>query len=616
MIVALFSNILKTTLISSIGICIILLLKKSLFKEYTKGFNYYIWLIVIIRMIFPFEIPIYLNSNIVINKLSSLNTLNTNADIMTKTSATSSSLVSSLNSNQVIESTKNFNINIFEVLSYLWIITTVIIITYRIFSYVKLKKNLVDLSIQVKDERINSIYYELLSEFQIKKRILLKVFDYASVPFGIGIFNSFIILPNKSYDEIKVRWILKHELMHFKKKDLIYKFLVMAVSSIYWFNPLVYVLNKYINIECELSCDEKVLHECDFNERRIYVLTLLNSLKQGQANINYTKLATELGNKEILKRRFDSMLNKKTKRGIFFGSLAIVIAICSLGAVSTKADLNAIKESQEITDSASDKNSIEEYQIETSNYKGYYLIIKDPTRLKIGYTSKLMTEGEKVSEIAKNNNAVAAITGGGFADVSSDEEIKQKRINGTPLGIAMSNGKLICNPIKEDHQNGKKIDSNIGLDEKTDLFAITKDGKLIVGKYSLNDLNNLGAQEALSFGPSVIINEKKIELSEDDKKSILPRSAIGQRKDGAIIMLVIDAIDGKHRGTSIEEVQDIMYNLGAINATNLAGTGYQTLYYNNEVINKPVSLIDLNVDTDADSLKPREMKVPTAVIVK
>lgn len=113
MVVALFSNILRTTLISSIGICIILLLKKSLFKEYTKGFNYYIWLIVIIRMIFPFEIPIYLNSNIVINKLSSLNTLNTNADRMTENSAASSSLISSLNSNQVIGSVKNFNINIF-----------------------------------------------------------------------------------------------------------------------------------------------------------------------------------------------------------------------------------------------------------------------------------------------------------------------------------------------------------------------------------------------------------------------------------------------------------------------------------------------------------------------
>lgn len=91
-------------------------------------------------MILPFEIPIYLSSNIVINKLSSLNTLNTNADRMTENSAASSSLISSLNSNQAIGSAKNFNINIFEVLSYLWIITTVIIITYRIFSYVKLKE--------------------------------------------------------------------------------------------------------------------------------------------------------------------------------------------------------------------------------------------------------------------------------------------------------------------------------------------------------------------------------------------------------------------------------------------------------------------------------------------
>lgn len=616
MVVTLFSNILRTTLISSIGICIILLLKKSLFKEYTKGFNYYIWLIVIIRMIFPFEIPIYLNSNIIINKLSSLNTLNTNADRMTENSAASSALISSLNSNQVIGSAKNFNINIFEVLSYLWIITTVIIITHRIFSYAKLKRNLVDLSIQVKDERINNIYYKLLSEFQIKKRILLKVSDYASVPFGIGIFNSFIILPNKNYDEIEVRWILKHELMHFKKKDLIYKFLVMAVSSVYWFNPLVYVLNKYINIDCELSCDEKVLHECDFNERKIYALTLLNSLKQGQANLNYIKLATELGNKEILKRRFDSMLNKKTKRGIFLGTLAIGISICSLGAISTKANSNIIKETQENADAASDINSIEEYQLETNNYKGYYLIIKDPTRIKVGYTSKLMTEGETVSEIAKNNNAVAAINGGAFADVSSDEEIKQKRTGGTPTGIVMSNGKLICNPIKEDHQNGKKIDSNISVDEKTDLFAITKDGKLIVGKYSVNDLNDLGAQEALSFGPSLVINEKKIQLPEDEKKSILPRSAIGQRKDGTIIMLVIDAIDGKHRGATAEELQDIMYKLGSVNAISLAGAGAETLYCNNEVLNHPVSMLDLHADTDASSLHSREMKLPTAVIVK
>jgi exopolysaccharide biosynthesis protein len=81
-------------------------------------------------------------------------------------------------------------------------------------------------------------------------------------------------------------------------------------------------------------------------------------------------------------------------------------------------------------------------------------------------------------------------------------------------------------------------------------------------------------------------------------------------------MLVIDALDGKHRGASIQEVQDILYILGAVNAINLPGTGAQTMYYNNEVINKPVSMLDLHTDTEISSLDLREMKLPTAIIVK
>jgi len=60
-------------------------------------------------------------------------------------------------------------------------------------------------------------------------------------------------------------------------------------------------------------------------------------------------------------------------------------------------------------------------------------------------------------------------------------------------------------------------------------------------------LTNLGAQEALSFWPSLIINGEKTEIQEDQKKDLIPRTAIGQRKNGDIIMLAIDAIDSTHR---------------------------------------------------------------------
>ncbi|MFT8350652.1 M56 family metallopeptidase [Clostridium saccharoperbutylacetonicum] len=263
MIQVLFSNILRISIICSIGICIILLLKKSLFKEYNKSFNYYIWLIVILRMIFPFEIPIYLNSKLVINKLSVLNALNTNN--INNAIVSPTSLSSSFPIDNFYITSNNFNIGIFDILSYLWIIIALIIVAYRSFSYLKFKKTLFNLSLPVEDQKTNFIYSELLTELKIKKNILLKVSDHTSVPLGIGILNPSIILPKINYTEKEIEWILKHELMHFKQKDLIYKFLVMIVTSIYWFNPLIYVMNTYINIECELSCDEKTLHKYNFS---------------------------------------------------------------------------------------------------------------------------------------------------------------------------------------------------------------------------------------------------------------------------------------------------------------------------------------------------------------
>ncbi len=595
MVQLLFSNILRITLITSVGICVLLLLKKTLFKEYTKSFNYYIWLIVIIRMILPFRIPIFLNSNLVINKLSALDT---SVKSINEISNNVTSLTSSSAVNHAIKSTKNFNINTFEILSYLWLGLALIIVTYRIFSYISLKNTLIDLSTDVKNEDIKSIYNSLLDELKIKKNILLKVSDYMPVPFGIGIFNSHIILPKTAYDETEIKWILKHELMHYKKKDLLYKFLVMAVSSIYWFNPLIYVMNKYINIECELSCDEKILDKCDFTERKNYALALINSLKQNEASFINTKLATELGNKKILKGRLDSMLSKKTKRGIISAALAITIAICSLGVMSTKANSNVIGEPQEISDAHSDKDIIESYKIETNNYKGYCLIINDPTRVKVAHTSELMTADETTSEIAKNNNAVAAINGISFGNISP-EEAKLSGNRKTSTGVVLSNGRVIYNGLKDD--------------QKSDLFAITKLGQLIVGSYSLNDLTTLDVQEALTGFPSLVINGKKTEIDGDGGLGITPRTAIGQKKDGAIIMLAIEGNNTESLGVTIKDEQEIIYELGAVNAINLGGGSATTMYYDNEIINTPSQISLSNVEPSQEYV---EKKVATAIIVQ
>ena len=160
---------------------------------------------------------------------------------------------------------------------------------------------------------------------------------------------------------------------------------------------------------------------------------------------------------------------------------------------------------------------------------------------------------------------------------------------GIPSGIVMSGGEV--------------IHDDLGEGNKTELLAIDKQGVMIVGKYSVEDLKEKGIQEALSFGPTLVVNGKMTPMSGDGGWGIAPRTAIGQRQDGAIILLVIDGRGVGSLGATLKETQEIMYQLGAVNAMNLDGGKSTTLYYDGDVRNTPSNSMG-------------ERAIPTAIIVK
>ncbi|MTK11619.1 MAG: exopolysaccharide biosynthesis protein, partial [Clostridiaceae bacterium] len=221
-------------------------------------------------------------------------------------------------------------------------------------------------------------------------------------------------------------------------------------------------------------------------------------------------------------------------------------------------------------------------------FKGYMLIVHDPTRVKVGYSKKLGVEGELTSQIARDNGAVAAVNGGGFTDSSSGDS-KWTGTGGKPVGILMSNGKILYNDLHED--------------EERDVVAITNSGALLVGPHSLKELNELGATEAISFGPALVVNGKGTIKSGDGGWGIAPRTAIGQRKDGAILLLVIDGRQTTSVGATLKDVENIMLQYGAVNATNLDGGSSSTMYYEGDVINNPCDPLG-------------ERSVPSAIFVK
>jgi exopolysaccharide biosynthesis protein len=217
-------------------------------------------------------------------------------------------------------------------------------------------------------------------------------------------------------------------------------------------------------------------------------------------------------------------------------------------------------------------NSIERYDIKGRKFKGHILVISDPTRIKIGYSNNLGKEGQLTSEIAKANNAIAAVNGGGFTDGVSGPHWSGKGAN--PIGVIMSNGKIVYNNVNNE-------------DKERDVVALTKSGKLLVGNHSIKEMKKDLVTEAVSFGPALIVNGKKTINKGDGGWGIAPRTSIAQRKDGAIILLVIDGRQIGSIGATLRDVQDILYEYGAYNASNLDGGSSSTLFYNDEILNNP-----------------------------
>lgn len=223
-------------------------------------------------------------------------------------------------------------------------------------------------------------------------------------------------------------------------------------------------------------------------------------------------------------------------------------------------------------------NSIQEYTIEKNKYKAYILEISNPKTVKVAMTKYLGKMGEKTSEMAEDNKAVAAINGGAFQGASSDGT-EYAGTGAMPCGFVVSNGKVVY----------QDCDGN----DIKNITAIDGDGKLIVGEYSLNQLLAQNVMEAMCFSTEnintgiVIDGQRMIKSSNRLADGINPRTLIGQKADGTIIFLVIDGRKLTMPGADIYEAQEIMMERGAINVGTLDGGYSSTMYYKGEVINSP-----------------------------
>ena len=213
----------------------------------------------------------------------------------------------------------------------IWLVGVFVFIILYGIRFVRFRRKIMRISLQIDDTTILLALRNSMEEMGMSGKLQILSNNIISTPMLVGMFKTFLILPEVEMGEKELKVILKHELTHFKRRDLWVKSLTLAANAIHWFNPAAYRLTKNIDTFCEFSCDEQVVSDMNMEERQFYGETILNVLCR-VINQHSGIYATLAESKKGIERRLTHMMNVKniSKRMIIF-SFVIAATLCIMG---------------------------------------------------------------------------------------------------------------------------------------------------------------------------------------------------------------------------------------------------------------------------------------------
>lgn len=270
----LFKTILMLSLLGGGITALLLLLKPITSKRLPAKWQYYIWLAVIVCMVFPVWklIPVQ-DAAKLIPPVSNQMTQQAQQSEFQADTAIITETPMEYREIQIVPSK---SIRIYDLIGYIWLAGMCVFILAALVSYIifliRSRKN------SVSSEE-SQVLREVRNTLKIKRPIKMRLSKEISSPMLVGTVKPTIYLPCKPLDEDRLRMIFLHELTHYKRGDLLYKWLSLFVNAVHWFNPLAYLLSANINEACEVSCDMAVTEGMTKEEQNFYMGTILDLMK-------------------------------------------------------------------------------------------------------------------------------------------------------------------------------------------------------------------------------------------------------------------------------------------------------------------------------------------------
>lgn len=326
-IASIFYQILYMSIVASIIGLVILMIQKIINKRISPKYNYYIWLVFILILVFPISIfskfSIYNHINVNIIKIINVE----NNDKIDR--VLNDNDISTIIPDASLNNISMFGINIKIIIANILLMLSLIQVCITCFSMCLLKKKFSEISLE--NERIINIVDECKKELGIKKDIKIINQNIVDSPAIIGLFDVKILFSNNLLllDDVSLKNMFLHEFAHYKRKDNFMNFLIMILSSIYWFNPIIKFIFKYIKQDIEFATDELAIKNMNLEETREYCRTIVEAEARSS---KFAPILTFAGELEYIDKRIDfiSFRNKfkKFSKVIAISTIFIVIFLC------------------------------------------------------------------------------------------------------------------------------------------------------------------------------------------------------------------------------------------------------------------------------------------------
>ena len=222
-----------------------------------------------------------------------------------------------------------------EALALAWLGGALVLMVWRVSAYLHFLRCLRAGRREVSDPALLDLLARTGEELKVRRPVELWENPLAASPMLLGLFRPRIVLPSAAVSETDFRCTALHELTHYRRRDLLYKWLVQLTVCLHWWNPLVWVMAREIDRACELACDEAVLRRLKPEERLSYGDALLRALESG-GGYRAARGSVSLGESaELLKERLSAIMNfKKPSRWTALLSLVLAAALTTGAAAA------------------------------------------------------------------------------------------------------------------------------------------------------------------------------------------------------------------------------------------------------------------------------------------